>query len=123
MQVDVIVNSVSASLDLQKGFVSKELVKKAGVTIQKECHDQHKEGINIGNITVTSAGNLKNHKNIYHVALYTSWIFNGNLSIQVNYCEIIINHRVLIFTDFEVHLKHENNPTKYSQTCFSDHLY
>ena len=83
MQVDVIVNSVSASLDLQKGFVSKELVKKAGNTIQKECNDQHEEGIDIGCIAVTSAGNLKNHKKIFHVALYTSWIFNGNLSIQV----------------------------------------
>ena len=82
MQVDVIVNSVSANLDLQKGFVSKELVKKAGDTIQKEC-DQHKEGIDIGDIAVTSAGNLKNHKKIFHVVLYTRWIFNGNLSIQV----------------------------------------
>ena len=86
MQVDVIVNSVSANLDLQKGVVSKELVKKAGDTIQKEFYDQHKERINIGDITVTSAGNLKNHKKIFHVVLYTSWIFNGNLSIQVNYC-------------------------------------
>ena len=118
MQVDVIVNSVSANLDLQKGFVSKELVEKAGDTIQKECINQHKEGIDIGNIAVTSAGNLKNHQNIFHVALYTSWIFNGNLSIQVNYCEIIFNHGVLIFTDFVIHLKHENNPA-----CFSDHLY
>ena len=66
--------------------MSKELVKKAGDTIQKECKDQHKEGINIGDIAVTSVGNLKNHKKIFHVALYTSWIFNGNLSIQVNYC-------------------------------------
>jgi hypothetical protein len=45
LQVDVIVNSVSANLDLEKGFVSKELVEKAGDTIQKECIDQHKEGI------------------------------------------------------------------------------
>jgi hypothetical protein len=77
------VNSVCANLDLQKRFVSKELVKKAGDTIQKESYDQHKEGINIGDIAVTSAGNLKNHKKIFHVALYTRWIFNGNLSIQV----------------------------------------
>jgi O-acetyl-ADP-ribose deacetylase (regulator of RNase III) len=61
LQVDVIVNSVSANLDLQKGFVSKELVEKAGDTIQKECINQHKEGIDIGNIAVTSAGNLKNY--------------------------------------------------------------
>jgi len=32
----------------------------------------------------------------------------------MRYCEVIINHGVLIFADFVVDLNHENkNPTKY----------
>ena len=34
---------------------------------------------------------------------------------EAEYCEIIINHGVLIFSDFKVHLKQENkNPAKYN---------
>jgi hypothetical protein len=33
---------------------------------------------------------------------------------DMRYCEVIINHGVLIFADFVVDLNHENkNPTKY----------
>jgi hypothetical protein len=40
------------------------------------------------------------------------------LNGDAEYCEIIINHGVLIFSDFEVHLQHENkNPAKYNVAC------
>jgi O-acetyl-ADP-ribose deacetylase (regulator of RNase III) len=50
-------------------------VKKAGNAIQKECKDQHKEGIDIGNIAVTSAGNLKMNDLFFsYIMVRTSYI-------------------------------------------------
>ena len=40
---------------------------------------------------------------------------NEKLYLHTEYCEIVNNHGVLIFADFEVHLNHETkNPTKYN---------
>ncbi|VDI83029.1 Hypothetical predicted protein [Mytilus galloprovincialis] len=81
-KVDIIVNSVGASLKLQNGYVSKQLVGKGGPSIQQECDKDHKKGIDIGDLAVTNAGKLK-CKKIFHVALYTRWIASGNLSIKI----------------------------------------
>jgi hypothetical protein len=48
-------------------------------------------------------------------------VINSYLQLlSYKYCEIIINHGVLIFSDFVVHLNHETkNPTKHNfPNCF-----
>lgn len=98
-QVDVIVNSVGADLNLQNGIVSKKLVDKAGTTIQDECNAKYKDdGINIGEIAVTNAGKLQCQK-IFHVALYTRFVSNGSLSIEVH---IFVNFSNIWFFFFSI---------------------
>lgn len=62
--------------------MSKKLVKMAGDIVQNECKKKYKEGINIGDIAITSPGNMK-CRTIFHVALYKYWVFDGNISIEV----------------------------------------
>ncbi|XP_063410544.1 uncharacterized protein LOC134693634 [Mytilus trossulus] len=80
--VDVIINSVGVSLNLSNGIVSKQLVKEACKSIQEECKRNYKNGINIGGIAITSAGD-KCFKWIFHVALYTYWVNDGNISAEI----------------------------------------
>ncbi|CAC5395808.1 PARP10_14_15 [Mytilus coruscus] len=81
-KVDILINSVGASLDLSNGIVSEKLVKIAGKSVQDECYKKYKNGINIGDIAITSPGNMK-CKRIFHVALYRYWVFDGNISAEI----------------------------------------
>lgn len=69
MKVDVIVNTVSPKLELRHGFLSHSILTSAGHTIQQECNLKYKKGIQHGEIAITSAGNLHEHKYIFHCAL------------------------------------------------------
>ncbi|XP_060082609.1 protein mono-ADP-ribosyltransferase PARP14-like [Ylistrum balloti] len=57
-QVDVIVNSTSSDLDLTKGTASKVLLKEAGNSLQTDCQQYYPNGIAVGDLAVTGAGNL-----------------------------------------------------------------
>ncbi|CAC5395812.1 unnamed protein product [Mytilus coruscus] len=81
-KVDVLINSVGVSLDLSNGIVSAKLVKIAGKSVQDECYVKYKNGINIGDIAITSPGNMI-CKEIFHVALYTYWVCDGNISAEI----------------------------------------
>ncbi|XP_021355423.1 uncharacterized protein LOC110451630 [Mizuhopecten yessoensis] len=81
-KVDILVNTTNTKLDLDCGFVSKTMLLKAGQSIQKECNDHYKDGINIGDITWTSAGNFSDVKRIFHVVL-PPWRPTGNFSLMV----------------------------------------
>ncbi|XP_056006116.1 protein mono-ADP-ribosyltransferase PARP14-like isoform X2 [Ostrea edulis] len=57
-QVDVIVNTTSKDLKLGNGAVSASLLKAGGRTLQQECDQNYPNGIQHGEIAVTSGGNL-----------------------------------------------------------------
>lgn len=61
-QVDMIVNSVNKSLDLDKGSLCKAIITAAGSKVAEECRRDHLLGVSEGNVVVTSAGNLKCEK-------------------------------------------------------------
>lgn len=69
-KVDAIVNTTSSDLNLQNGTVSKLIFQKAGQAIQDELLESTKGGLSNKNlVAVSSGGNLKNLKNIFHIAL------------------------------------------------------
>ena len=61
-------NSNRCDLDLSKGRASKALLDAAGTGIQAECKQKYPNGIQDGEIAVTSGGQLP-CKAIYHGAL------------------------------------------------------
>lgn len=67
-QADVIVNTTSTKLGLNKGAVSKALLKAAGSQLQKECNRKYPNGIKHHEIAVTHAYNL-NAKFVIHISL------------------------------------------------------
>ena len=69
MKTDVIVNSTSASLNLNWGSLSKLLNGTAGPVVQNECSLRYPNGINFDQIAVTSSGNIKDAKFIFHVTV------------------------------------------------------
>lgn len=77
--------------------MSKQLVKEAGKSVQEECRKFYKNGINIGDIAITSAGD-KIFKWIFHVALYTYWVNDGNISAEVSLLSIAHNLNNMIGT-------------------------
>ncbi|XP_046558431.1 LOW QUALITY PROTEIN: protein mono-ADP-ribosyltransferase PARP14-like [Haliotis rubra] len=66
-KVDVVVNSANNSLDLSNGAVSKSILKAAGNTIQQELLAKYPQGIQTGDVAVSSGGNLGCR--VYHVCL------------------------------------------------------
>ncbi|VDI82306.1 Hypothetical predicted protein, partial [Mytilus galloprovincialis] len=64
-KVDVIVNSTSASMQLEYGAVSKSLLQAAGPGLQSECKRKYPFGIQPGDLAETSGCKL-NCKVIYH---------------------------------------------------------
>ena len=70
-QTDVIVNTVTANLDLSLGVISKALLQAAGPQIQTECKSGAQSGhVQPGQLAVvTSAGNMVNVKKLFHVVL------------------------------------------------------
>ena len=59
IQVDVIVNSINAELRLDGGEVSNALLDIAGETLQEECDSIAPDGIEVGEVVVTSGGQLE----------------------------------------------------------------
>lgn len=96
-KVDVLINSVGVSLNLRNGIVSQKLVEKAGKSVQDECKKKYKNGINIGDIAITSAGHMICQK-IFHVALYTYWVCDGNISTEVSLFGVSLNLTNIIST-------------------------
>ncbi|CAC5392459.1 unnamed protein product [Mytilus coruscus] len=80
-KVDVIVNSCNRQLDLAKGAVSSTIMKKGGHSILHECQDNYPNGIDYGNVVVSSAGNMEFHM-ICHGAL-PFWTPAAKLSLQL----------------------------------------
>ena len=79
---DVIVNSTSSNLNLQTGLVSASIYKAAGDQIQNELNASYPKGLTAAaNLAVSSAGKLKNKKNIFHCFL-PNWS-NPNVKIQI----------------------------------------
>ena len=67
-QVNVIVNSTSSDLQLQRGALSKAILKAGGRNIQVECEQNYPDGIKVGEVAVSSAGKLLCSK-IFHIAI------------------------------------------------------
>ncbi|KAK3589891.1 hypothetical protein CHS0354_015917 [Potamilus streckersoni] len=66
--VDVIVNSTNKKLELNTGLISKTILKHGGDNIQRECLQQYPNGVNPGQVVVTSGGQLS-CMNVYHGCL------------------------------------------------------
>lgn len=56
--MDVVVNTTSKDLKLGNGAVSASLLKAGGPILQQECDQNYPQGIQHGDIAVTSGGNL-----------------------------------------------------------------
>lgn len=61
----MIVNSVNSQLKLDKGSLSHTLVSVGGNSLQTECTNKYPNGLQVGQVAVTSGGNLK-CKQVYH---------------------------------------------------------
>ncbi|XP_046549029.1 protein mono-ADP-ribosyltransferase PARP14-like [Haliotis rubra] len=68
-EADVIVSSSNTNLDLDRGMVSKSLLKHAGPSIQAECKEKYPDGIQLGDIAVTKGGDMQCVEQIYHCVL------------------------------------------------------
>ena len=81
----MIVNTVTASLDLSHGVISKALLQAAGPQIQTECKSgAQSDRLQPGQLAVvTSAGNMVNVKFIFHVVL-AKWDGGQGQSEQVS---------------------------------------
>ncbi|XP_067656555.1 protein mono-ADP-ribosyltransferase PARP14-like isoform X2 [Haliotis asinina] len=66
-KVDALINSTSNNLHLNNGAVSRSILKAAGKTIQQELLDRYPQGIQTGDVAVSSGGNLGCR--VYHVCL------------------------------------------------------
>lgn len=82
-KTDVIVNSTSPDLQLQRGALSKAILKAGGSMIQDDCTKNYPNGIDVGEVAVTSAGKLK-CSNIYHIAIKHFDNRNPRVCLQVN---------------------------------------
>ncbi|XP_052215903.1 uncharacterized protein LOC127834252 isoform X5 [Dreissena polymorpha] len=89
-QVDVLVNTVDTSLDLNKGQVSKLIYEHCGKRIQDECHKSCPNGLPQRNCTVTSAGDLAKIgvKRIVHCVLpvFNKTVFEKDVKDLVKLC-------------------------------------
>lgn len=66
-QIDVIVNTTNAELNLNNaGPSSKAILAAAGNSIQQECNTNYRSNINPGDVAVTGSGYLK-CENIFHI--------------------------------------------------------
>ena len=73
----MIINSVSPTLDLSKGYGSHALLKSGGESIQVELETNYSGGIQEGEIAETDAGQLSCQK-IYHVGISSKWTPDGS---------------------------------------------
>ena len=75
MKADVVVNPTNKGLQLDRSVISRLILQKGGPIIQRECLVKYPNGIKIENdnlqngLAVTSAGNLKNFRSIFHYTM------------------------------------------------------
>ena len=81
IKADVLVNSTTAKLDLNAGMVSKKLLEVAGQGIQQELKAAHPNGIQTGDIAISSGGNLSQIGLVFHIscATYTNIVNAKNV--------------------------------------------
>ncbi|CAG2200838.1 unnamed protein product [Mytilus edulis] len=58
MRADAIVNTTSKGLQLNQGAVSASLLRDGGRRLQDECSKKYPQGVDYGEVAVTSGGNL-----------------------------------------------------------------
>ncbi|XP_052088524.1 protein mono-ADP-ribosyltransferase PARP14-like isoform X2 [Mytilus californianus] len=58
MRVDAIVNTTSKGLQLNQGAVSASLLREGGRRLQDECSKKYPQGVDYGEVAVTTGGNL-----------------------------------------------------------------
>jgi hypothetical protein len=66
-QVDVMVNTTSADLNLKNGAISRSILTAAGPMIQAECQQKAPAGVSYGDIVETSGCKLR-CTSVYHGA-------------------------------------------------------
>ncbi len=69
LKCDCIVNSTNTNLTLNSGLISANILKMAGNSIQTELAQNYPQGLNNQLVAISTAGNLKNKKNIFHCCL------------------------------------------------------
>ncbi|XP_041371316.1 protein mono-ADP-ribosyltransferase PARP15-like [Gigantopelta aegis] len=79
-KVNVIVNTTSTNLQLSRGPVSSAILSVGGVVLQQQCDNDYQNGIQFGQVAVTTGGNLKCN-NIYHIAL-PGWSQQGKEKLE-----------------------------------------
>ena len=84
LQVDVIVNSINCSLQLFCGAVSQTIQQDGGKHIETECRQNAPNGIQFGEVVVTSGGRLS-CQYIVHGAC-CDWDGGAGQSEQVCHC-------------------------------------
>jgi len=90
LQVDAIVNSTNQQLKLDTGLVSKAILNKGGKKIQQECQQKAPNGIDSGEVVVTSGGKL-GCKFVIHGAC-CKWDGGAGASEQVQCCHVTRSH-------------------------------
>ena len=66
--VDAIVSTINMHLNMSSGTISKEILRKGGDKIQEQLKNNYPNGLNhTSNIAISTAGDLKNVKKIFHV--------------------------------------------------------
>ena len=56
--MDIIVNSVTTSVEFS-GMLSRKLLEVGGSTLQDECRQNAPDGLQLGDVVVTSGGQLR----------------------------------------------------------------
>ena len=78
----MIVNTTTPTLELECGLLSKIILAKAGPSIQTECKQNYPNGIATNQVAVTSSGNLRNMRKIFHVTCQ-DYAFDNESSCHV----------------------------------------
>ncbi|VDI26732.1 Hypothetical predicted protein, partial [Mytilus galloprovincialis] len=106
-QVDLLVNTVGKRLDLTQGYVSKSILRKAGQTIQNECNKRYPEGISVGQVIMTTSGNLTTCRNICHGVL-PGWMPRANFSLKDEKKKQALQFQEELTKAFSLHKLHEH---------------
>ena len=82
-QCDIVVNSCSSDLKLDRGLSSKAILQAAGSGIQQEISGKYPVGIQPGEVAITSAGSM-HCKHIFHIAVkhYDHKDKQGSMSVS-----------------------------------------
>ena len=99
LQVDVIVNSTTTSLELDNGALSSSILKEGGDTLQEECDEKAPDGIELGEVVVTSGGQLPCQFVVHGAAC--SWTDKQCTEVQWRHDFISINNWLNQFIYFK----------------------